>query len=41
MPGKGKMQITVAWRRDAESVKATKSYIRSKSLEFGIIPPIT
>merc|ERR1711977_759214 len=23
-----------------ESVKAAKSYIRSKSLEFGIIPPI-
>ena len=23
-----------------ESVKAAKSYVRSKSLEFGIIPPI-
>ena len=23
-----------------ESVKAAKSYIRSKSLDFGIIPPI-
>ena len=23
-----------------ESVKAAKSYIRSKSLEYGIIPPI-
>jgi ATP-dependent Lon protease len=23
-----------------ESVKAAKSYVRSKSLEFGIIPPV-
>ena len=41
MPGKGKMQIT-GQLGDVmqESVKAAKSYIRSKSLEYGIIPPI-
>ena len=41
MPGKGKMQIT-GQLGDVmqESVKAAKSYVRSKSLEFGIIPPI-
>jgi ATP-dependent Lon protease len=40
MPGKGKMQITGKLGDVMqESVKAAKSYIRSKSLEFGIIPP--
>tara|TARA_B100000686_G_scaffold350029_1_gene444830 strand:- start:234 stop:2069 length:1836 start_codon:yes stop_codon:yes gene_type:complete len=41
MPGKGKMQIT-GQLGDVmqESVKAAKSFVRSKSLEFGIIPPI-
>ncbi len=41
MPGKGKMQITGKLGDVMqESIKAAKSYIRSKSLEFGIIPPI-
>jgi ATP-dependent Lon protease len=41
MPGKGKMQITGKLGDVMqESVKAAKSYIRSKSLEFGIIPPV-
>jgi len=41
MPGKGKMQITGRLGEVMqESVKAAKSYVRSKSLEFGIIPPI-
>ena len=41
MPGKGKMQITGKLGDVMqESVKAANSYIRSKSLEFGIIPPI-
>ncbi len=41
MPGKGKMQITGKLGDVMqESVKAAKSYIRSKSLEYGIIPPI-
>ena len=41
MPGKGKMQITGKLGEVMqESVKAAKSYIRSKSLEYGIIPPI-
>jgi len=41
MPGKGKMQITGKLGEVMqESVKAAKSYIRSKSLEFGIIPPV-
>ena len=41
MPGKGKMQITGKLGDVMqESVKAAKSYVRSKSLEFGIIPPI-
>ena len=40
MPGKGKMQITGKLGDVMqESVKAAKSYVRSKSLEFGIIPP--
>ena len=41
MPGKGKMQITGKLGDVMqESVKAAKSYIRSKSLEYGIIPPV-
>jgi len=41
MPGKGKMQITGKLGEVMqESVKAAKSYVRSKSLEFGIIPPV-
>jgi len=41
MPGKGKMQITGKLGDVMqESVKAAKSYVRSKSIEFGIIPPI-
>jgi ATP-dependent Lon protease len=41
MPGKGKMQITGKLGDVMqESVKASKSYIRSKSLDYGIIPPI-
>tara|TARA_B100000700_G_scaffold235708_1_gene261424 strand:- start:2357 stop:4744 length:2388 start_codon:yes stop_codon:yes gene_type:complete len=41
MPGKGKMQITGKLGEVMqESVKAAKSYVRFKSLEFGIIPPI-
>jgi len=40
MSGKGKMQITGKLGDVMqESVKAAKSYVRSKSLEFGIIPP--
>ena len=40
MPGKGKMQITGKLGDVMqESVKAAKSYIRSKSLDYGIIPP--
>jgi ATP-dependent Lon protease len=41
MPGKGKMEITGKLGDVMqESVRAAKSYVRSKSLEFGIIPPI-
>ena len=41
MPGKGKMQITGQLGNVMqESVKAAKSYVRSKSIEFGIIPTI-
>ncbi len=41
MPGKGKMQITGKLGEVMqESVKAAKSYVRSKSIEFGIIPPL-
>jgi ATP-dependent Lon protease len=41
MPGKGRMQITGKLGDVMqESVKAAKSFIRSKSLEYGIIPPI-
>ena len=40
MPGKGRMQITGKLGDVMqESVKAAKSYVRSKCLEFGIIPP--
>jgi ATP-dependent Lon protease len=39
MPGKGKMQITGKLGEVMqESVKAAKSYVRSKSLDYGIIP---
>ncbi len=41
MPGKGKMQITGKLGDVMqESVKAAKSYVRSKSIEYGIIPPV-
>ena len=41
MPGKGKMQITGKLGDVMqESVRAAKSFVRSKSLEYGIIPPI-
>jgi len=41
MPGKGKMEITGQLGSVMqESIKAAKSYIRSKSLDFGIIPPV-
>jgi len=41
MPGKGKMQITGKLGEVMqESVKAAKSYVRSKSVEFGIAPPL-
>ena len=40
MPGKGKMQITGKLGDVMqESVKAAKSYVRSKSLDYGVIPP--
>ena len=40
MPGKGKMQITGKLGEVMqESVKAAKSYVRSKSLDYGVIPP--
>ncbi len=41
MPGKGRMQITGKLGDVMqESVKAAKSFVRSKSLDYGIIPPI-
>ncbi len=41
MPGKGRMQITGKLGDVMqESAKAAKSFVRSKSLEYGIIPPI-
>jgi ATP-dependent Lon protease len=41
MPGKGRMQITGKLGEVMqESIKAAKSFIRSKSLEYGIIPPL-
>ena len=40
MPGKGRIQITGKLGDVMqESVKAAKSFVRSKSLEYGIIPP--
>ena len=41
MPGKGRMQITGKLGDVMqESVKAAKSFIRSKSLSYGVIPPV-
>ncbi len=41
MPGKGRMQITGKLGDVMqESVKAAKSFVRSKSVEYGIIPPL-
>ena len=41
MPGKGRMQITGKLGDVMqESIKAAKSFVRSKSLEYGIIPPL-
>jgi ATP-dependent Lon protease len=41
MTGKGRMQITGKLGDVMqESIKAAKSFIRSKSLEYGIIPPL-
>ena len=41
MPGKGRMQITGKLGDVMqESIKAAKSFIRSKSLTYGIIPPL-
>jgi len=41
MPGKGRMQITGKLGDVMqESVKAAKSFVRSRSLEYGIIPPL-
>ena len=41
MPGKGRMQITGKLGEVMqESIKAAKSFIRSKSLDYGIIPPL-
>ena len=41
MPGKGRMQITGKLGDVMqESVKAAKSFVRSKCLEYGIIPPL-
>ncbi|WP_415286977.1 endopeptidase La [Candidatus Pelagibacter sp. Uisw_104] len=41
MPGKGRMQITGKLGEVMqEFIKAAKSFIRSKSLDYGIIPPL-
>ena len=41
MPGKGRMQITGKLGDVMqESVKAASSFVRSKSLDYGVIPPI-
>jgi ATP-dependent Lon protease len=41
MPGKGRLEFTGKLGEVMkESIKAAKSYIRSKSLEYGIIPPL-
>jgi ATP-dependent Lon protease len=40
MPGKGKMSVTGNLRDVMkESIQAANAYVRSRSLEFGIIPP--
>lgn len=41
MPGKGKMEITGKLGEVMqESIKAAKSFVRSRCLEYGIIPPV-
>ena len=40
MPGKGKMQITGKLGDVMQNQLKQQSYIRSKSLDYGIIPPI-
>ena len=41
MPGKGRMQITGKLGDVMqESAKAAKSFVRSKSLDYGVIPPV-
>jgi len=41
MPGKGKLELTgKLWDVMKESMRAAKSFVRSKCLDFGIIPPI-
>ena len=41
MPGKGKMEITGQLGEVMqESVKAAKSFVRSRCVEYGIIPPV-
>ena len=41
MPGKGKLEYTGKLGDVMkESIKAAKSFIRSKSLDYGIIPPL-
>ena len=41
MPGKGKMEITGQLGEVMqESVKAAKSFVRSRCIEYGIIPPV-
>ena len=41
MPGKGRMQITGKLGDVMqESAKAAKSFVRSKSLDYGVIPPL-
>ena len=41
MPGKGKMEITGKLGEVMqESVKAAKSFVRSRCIEYGIIPPV-
>ena len=41
MPGKGKLEYTGKLGEVMkESIKAAKSYIRSKCLEYGVIPPL-
>ena len=41
MPGKGKMEITGKLGEVMqESIKAAKSFVRSRCIEYGIIPPV-